>query len=299
MPVAKSAESPADQELTVMSEAEFALLREEEGARVVECDGRYWEVPFPGFYQPIHLLARFKADAFKRPTPFCWGYRAALLDEDAHLANGSVPVHLLANVDQFNEKNLIDCRRKDLRKSRRQVEFRRERDPSLLLEQGWDVFNSAQLRVPHGRPLTRDEYRLRIEQRVTDPRRIFIIGLVEGKLAGYLENFAVDGTIYTHELYVDTDQVRTGIGTGLYIEVIEMGTRSGIIRQVCYGHHCPERQGITTYKNTIGSVVQVPARVYMPALARTFMKMVRPHTHYRLTGMKPAPGVTNDLTLQA
>src|SRR5664280_2784820 len=136
MPVVEAAGGLSDPELLVLTEAEFESMREEEGARVVQCDGRYWEVVFPGFYQPVHWLARFRAAAVGRPALLCWGYRAALNDEDAHLANGSIPLHLLTHADQFTESGLVEFRRRDLRKCRREVELRRVRDPSLLLEQG-------------------------------------------------------------------------------------------------------------------------------------------------------------------
>ena len=289
MPVATAAGGLPDPELTVLTEAEFASMREEEGARVVQHDGRYWEVVFPGFYQPIHWLARFKAAAVRRPAIFCWGYRAALDDQDAHLANGSIPVHLLTHVEQFTESGLIESRRRDLRKCRREVEFRRVQDPSLLLEQGWGVFRSAQLRVPHGRPLTREDYQLRIERRASDQRRVFVVGLIDERLAGYMEAYAVDGVLYTHELFVATEFVRTGIGTGLYVETIEIGARAGTIHEVCNGIHAPERPGIKAFKDTLGSrVVRVPARVAMPAPIGAYIKARRPLTYYRLTGVEPA-----------
>lgn len=289
MPVEKVAGDLPDLELTVLTEAEFASMRQEEGAAVVERGGRYWEIPFPGFYQPIHWLARFRAADVGRPAVFGWGYRAALTDEDARLANGSIPLHLLTNVEHFTESGLNESRRRDLRRCRRQVEFRRVCDPSLLLEQGYGVFSSAQLRVPFGRPLTREEYLSRIEQRVSDPRRVFVAGLVDDRLAGYMEAYAVDGVLYTHEPFVATEHVRTGIGTGLYVETIEIGARARTIHEVCNGIHAPERPGITAFKDTLGStVVQVPARVAMPAPIGAFIKSRRPLTYYRLTGVKPA-----------
>lgn len=288
MPVAKAAGGLPDPELTVMTEAEFASMRAQEGATVVQRDGRYWEVPFPGFCQPIHWLARFRAAAVRRPRLFCWGYRAALTDEDAQLANGSVPVHLLANVENFTESLLRHGRRDDLRECRRQVELRRVRDPSLLLEQGYGVFRSAQLRVPFGRPMTQEDYQRRIERRASDQRRVFVAGLVDGRLAGYMESYAVDGVLYIHELFVATEFVRTGIGTGLYVETIEIGARAGTIREVSCGIHTPERPGITAFKDSLGStIVHVPARVAIPAPIGAYIKARRPLTYYRLTGVKP------------
>jgi hypothetical protein len=296
MPVAEATGGLSDPEVTVMTEAEFASMREGGGATVIERDGRYWETPFAGFYQPIHLLARFRAAALARfraaavwrPSRLCWGFRAALTDEDAHLANGSVPVHLLVHVEQFTEAGLNESRRRDLRKCDRQVELRRLRDPSLLLEQGYGVFRSAQLRVPYGRPVTQEEYLRRIEQRVLDQRRAFVAGLVDGRLAGYMDCYAVDGVLYLHELFVRTEYVHTGIATGLYVELIKIGARAGTIHDVHCGTHRPELPGITAFKVSLGAtIVQVPARVAIPTPIDAYIKARRSLTYYHLRGVKP------------
>ena len=259
---------------------------EEEGVRVIEHDGRYWVVS-RGFCQPIHWLARFRAAELRRPARTCWGYRAALVEEDAHFANGAIPLHLLTDAHQFTEGGMVEFRRRDLRKSRREVEFRRLRDPSLLLEQGWGVFSSAQLRVPFGRPLTREGYQRKVERRASDPRRVFVAGLIDGKLAGYAEAYAVEGVLYTHELFVATEFVQTGIATGLYVETMQVGRRAGTIREICNGIDLPERPGIRAFKNSLGSVlVQVPARVSIPAPLGAYVEARRPLAYYRLTGAK-------------
>ena len=136
--------------------------------------------------------------------------------------------------------------------------------------------------------MTQAEYLRHIEARVSDQRRVFVAGLIDGRLAGYMEAYAVDGVLYTHELFVATESVRTGIGTGLYVETIEIGARAGTIREVCNGIHAPERPGIKAFKDSLGStVVQVPARVAMPAPIGAYVKAKRPLTYYRLTGVKP------------
>ena len=288
VPDAGVAAVAARPELVVLTEAEYASMMEEEGARVIERDGRYWVVS-RGFCQPIHWLARFRAAEVRPPARFCWGYRAALADEDAHLANGSIPLHLLTNAQQFTEGGLVEFRRRDLRKCRREVEFRRLRDPSLLLEQGWGVFSSAQLRAPYGHPLTRASYQQRVAQRASDARRVFVAGLIGTTLAGYMEAYAVDGVLFTHELFVATEFVRTGIATGLYVETMQIGVRAGTIREICNGIDLPERLGIRAFKNSLGStLVHVPARVSILAPIGAYVKARRPLSYYRLTGEAPA-----------
>jgi hypothetical protein len=281
----------ADSALTVMSETELAALRADDGARVALRNDRYWYEIFPGFYQPIHLLARMKALDVARPTRLCWGYRAALRDEDARVANGSIPVHLLTDITGSTEDLLNRNRRRDLRRCRQEVELRRVRDPSLLVEEGYRVFMSAMERVAYWQPLTEVEYQRRAERRAADERRLIIAGLADGKLGGYLESYAVDGVLYTNELIVATEALRTGISTGLYVEAIEIGARAGTVHTVCVGLHTPEHPDLCTFKAGLGfRVVHVPARAVIPGPIGAFIRRRRPAAYYRLTGAVPAAG---------
>lgn len=273
-------------ELTVMTEDGLAALRREDGIHVRTRAGRQWEEIFRGFYQPIHLLARLRRSEIRRPTLACWGYRAALTDEDAGSANASMPVHLLSDVGHFTEAALSKGRMGDLRKCRREVEIRRERDPALLVDQGYSVFMSAQRRTDfYSRPATEPEFRLRMQQQVGDVRRLFVVGIVDGKLGGYLQSIAVDGVLYAHEIYVASEVMRTGIGTGLYVETISIAARSGAIEEACFGLHTPDAEGISAFKASIGiRLVDVPSRCVIPAPLDALIKARRPAAHYRLTG---------------
>lgn len=278
-------------DLTVMTQADLAAMRADEGMTVVRRGDRYWSAIFPGFYQPVHLLARLRAEDVQRPAKFCWGYRAALEESDAQRANGSMPVHLLAGVERFDERMMARLRRRDLRKCRGNVELIRLQDPSLIREQGYRVFRSAQDRVRYWPEMTNLQYRQRANLRVQDARRLFVAGLVDGKLGGYMESFAVDGVLYTHELIVATDAMHTGIGTGLYVETIEIAMRAGTVRDVCLGLDTPERPGLTEFKESLGfPVVHVPARSAIPAPISAYIRARRPAAYYRLTGLRQAEG---------
>jgi len=275
-------------ELTVMTEDGLAAFRREDGIRVRTRVGRQWEEIFRGFYQPIHLLARLRRVEIRRPTIACWGYRAALTDEDAGFANASMPVHVLSDVGHFTEAALGKGRMGDLRRCRREVEIRRELDPALLVDQGYAVFMSSQRRTDfYSRHATEAEFRLRMEQQVGDVRRLFVVGVVDGTLGGYLQSFAVDGVLYAHELYVASEYMRTGIGTGLYVETIAIAARSGAIEEVCFGLHTPDAAGISAFKASMGMrLVDLPSRCVIPAPLDALIKARRPAAHYRLTGRR-------------
>jgi hypothetical protein len=203
-----------------------------------------------------------------------------------------MPVHLLSDVPHFTEAVLSKGRMGDLRRCRREVEIRRVRDPALMVEQGYAVFMSQQRRTDfYSRPATEAAFKLRMADQVSDVRRVFVIGLVDGKVGGYLQSFAVDGVLYAHELVVASEAMRTGLGTGLYVETISIAARSGAIEEVCFGLHTPDAPGISAFKASIGmKVVHLPARCFIPAPLDAFIKRRRPAAHYRLTGRRPVDG---------
>lgn len=287
-------------ELTVMTEAGFAAMRVEEGARVVERNGRFWGETFSGFYQPIHQIATLRRSEIHRPTWRCWGYRAALAPEDAQTANGSIPVSLMTDVRGFTEGAFDRNRTRDLRRCRREVEIRRVFDLDIFIRDGWPVYLSARNRVASegsrvatGGTMDESEYRTAMAKRASDPRRLIVAGFVDGKLAGYIESYAVDGILYGRDLYVGTESMGTGIGTGLYLETILFGVRTNAVNQICLGPVLLNRPGITAFKRTLGfSTVAVPAHIAIPAPVGAFIRWRRPVVHYRLTGQSPGAPAT-------
>ncbi len=278
-------DSPAPGGLRILTEPEMAALRAEEGRHVVERGGRFWAAIFPGFYQPVHLLAPFAASEIARPTAACWGYRAALVPEDAGAANGSIPVHLMTGLDRFDEGHLAGDRRRDLKRSRQSIVFRRPDDPEMLEAHGYAVFRSAQDRLHYWPDLGEAAYRERIRRHVLDGRRLLIAGLIDGRIAGYMESFAVDGVLYTDDLIVATEALNTGISTGLYVEAIHAAIASGGVHSVCLGLETPDRPGLSAFKLGLRfPVVHVPARHAIPGPIDAFIRARRPAVHYRLTG---------------
>ena len=58
-----------DARLAMMTEAGVAEWLASDGVRVVEHRGRHWQEVVPGFFQPVHYLARFDADSARRSAP--------------------------------------------------------------------------------------------------------------------------------------------------------------------------------------------------------------------------------------
>ncbi|MEN8161630.1 MAG: hypothetical protein ABFS41_16290 [Myxococcota bacterium] len=274
-----------------MSPGMLAAMRAAEGDAVVQHGACHWRSAYPGFFQPVHLLERVRASAMRQPARLCWGFRAALPEAEAHRANASIPLHILADVRGFDETALCRNRRSDLRRSRRLVEFRQLESPALLFEQGHDVYMSAVRRLGHWPPLGQAAYRERLARRIVHGPRLLIAGLVEGRLRGYLDSYAIDDVLYTDQIFVATDALRTGIGTGLYVETLLAAARDGAIRDVCNSLHRPENPNLGHFKAGLGfRVVQVPARASIRAPMRQYLRTQRPATWYRLTGDRTVLG---------
>jgi len=272
------------------SAAALAALRAGEGDAVLLRSGCHWRSIYPGFFQPIHLLDRVRAADVRPPASLCWGYRAALPEAERGRANASIPLHLLGDVRAFDEASLSRNRRGDLRRSRRLVEFRRLESPDLLFEQGHAVFRSAASRLGHWRPLSEAAYRRRLARRLAHGPRLLIVGLVGGRLRGYLDSYAIGDVLYTDEIFVASHALRTGIGTGLYVETLLAAKREGI-RTVCNGLHRPESPNLTHFKAGLGfRVVPVPAFARIRPPVGAWLRSRHPSTYYRLTGDRSVLG---------
>jgi len=268
-----------------LSDADLAAMQAAEGDRIAVRRGTAWRSTFPGFFQPARLTAPLRLTDIGRPTLLCWGVRAALAPSDAADANATMPVYLLETPAGFAEGVLSRNRRSDLRRCRRLLTFRALHDTSLLDRQGHRVFMSAVRRLGYWRPMSEKAYRDRVARRMRHGHRLVVAGLLDGELAGYLDAYAAEGVLFPEEIFIATDALRTGIGTGLYVEVLARATAESGIREVCNGLHTPEDPDLCRFKESLGfHMVHLPARTRIPAPIRAWIRASRPATYYRLTG---------------
>lgn len=270
--------------LRSMPERAWAELLRQEGARVISHRGRYWEEVPRGFYQPVHWLARLNVEEATRPRALLWGFRAALNESEA---NGSVPVYLLSDVQGYDMQSFSSNRRNHLRRCRKRVELVQLSGPALLEAQGHAVVASALERTEHETLPSKEAYIKSVTKRPFDEYRLVLAGLIEGKLGGYLDGYAVDGTAYIEQVYIATSALSTYLGTGLVYDFVQACRRSGEIREVVYGLHSREDEALGVFKEGMGfSVVQVPAKVQVQPLVARMLRWRYPHKYYRLTGRK-------------
>jgi hypothetical protein len=275
----------AESFLISLTEQEHATWLAERGRKVICNKGRYWLETYPGFYSATHSMAKMSAQEATRPSTFCWGFRTSLNDMDAEKANGSIPLHLLTDIDNYTLQTRSPRCRNKLRNLRKQVRIVELNKSDLLLNQGYDVLCSAHARNGYGSLSKRSEYQKDIEKYYDAGHGLVIGGLVDGNLGGYLTSYAVGTTAYVDEVFLDTQYLRTNISLGLFFEWMQICRRSKPIRQVVHGLHAREATGLCRHKEELGlSVVQVPTRIWFAPLTNRIVKQLRPHAYYRLTG---------------
>jgi hypothetical protein len=271
--------------LTPISEPDRAAWLHDQGRKVVCHRGRYWTTTPAGFYHPVHHLARMTAEQATRPTPFCWGYRTTLADDQAHAANATLPVHLLPGMDDYDLQALSPRRRNKVRNSRKQVTFIEFLGPDLLYEQGYEVVLSAHKRTSYGKLPSPAEFRQQIAAFFQPRRGLILGGLVDGRLCGFMTSYAVDATAYVDDVFLRNACLKSNIGIGLFFEWVQACRRSGRIREVVHGLHAREDASLCEFKEGLGlTVVHLPVRIWFAPLTETLVRIKRPHAYYRLTG---------------
>ncbi len=274
-----------DATIKSLTEAEMAFWLKERGSFVVNHRGRYWLGGPPGFFQAVDWLARMDSEEATRPKAWCWGFRTPLCEKDAHLANATLPVHLMKDIEGYGMDSLSSRQRNKVRNCQKRVEFVQILQPDLLHEQGYEVVLSAQKRNGYGKVLTLRQYRKDIRHYFNPSRSLVLGGLIDGKLGGYIVSHAVGSTAYVDQIHLATESLHTNIGLGLFFEWMQVCQRSGIIREVVHSPHVPENAGLTRHKKELGfSVTHIPTRVWFMPMAEEFIRKRRPHAYYRLTG---------------
>lgn len=281
--------SASEAALHNLTENELAAWRRSEGKRVVQRRGRWWEEAKPAFYQAIHWMARHRQNEVERPTTFCWGFRTTLQGEDADAANGWLPAHVLSDVAGYDVDALPRKRRNKLRKCWKLTEIVQVTEPMLLRDQGYEVRCSVAERLKIWAPPSREKYSSSLDDYVGNPHRLVLAGLRrDGKLGGYLDGFAVDGTGYIDHVYLDSVALSTEVGTGLVFEFVQACRRSGQVREVVYGLDVPSNTSLKEFKVKMGfPVVRAPASIWLLPPAGALIRWRRPEVYYRLTGLMP------------
>lgn len=268
-----------------LDEAELAGWERARGRCVVELAGRHWAAIAPGFYQPLHVLARFRASEIRRPQPLAWGWRAVLDPADRALANASLPVHVLPDLRGYALERLQPRRRQQIRKALREVDVVALDDPSAVVEQGFAVAMEAQARNPEVTVAKRAGFERWVEAFMA-PRRGLVLGcLRHDRLLALCFSYAVDGVNYEHMTYVGEAGLPHNLALCLFHTKVLIAQRTTGVSTIVNGLHARENPNLCEFKARQGLVIEhVPSRLAIQPLAGLALRRWRPNQYYRLTG---------------
>lgn len=270
--------------LSPISEADYARYLGQEKKGIIEHHGRFWKKHALGFYHPIHYMARMNNKEATRPANLCWGFRTTLCDSDAPLANGTLPVHILSDLENYDLSSIKQSRRTVLRKCWKLVEIVDVKEPGLLLEQGYEVVLSDYGRHKYGRLPSREEY-LETIRRFFDWGFPVVAGLREGKLGGFAVGCAIGETAYIEEIQIHSDFLKDNLASGLTYEIGQICKRSPGVKELVHGLHAREKESLCYLKEDLGFKVRhIPSRVWFAPFCEGIIRQRRPHAYYRLCG---------------
>ncbi len=274
----------------VMQEADLARWLRAGGASIVEHAGRHWQRVVPGFYQPIHFLARLRAVEVVRPRLFCWGQRAVLAEADAMLANATLPIYVLPDLAGYSLRRLDGRRRNAINKAARTVDLIALDQPDIILEQGPAILREAAARNPRNSGVAAERFADWVRAGFDRPGPVFLAMVRDGTLLGFSVGFAVEGAAYYHQHFIADAARSLNLDRFSFHAKAVMAQRTPGIHTLANGLHVPENEGLTDFKESQGLVVAAyPTRAVIQPLVGRLLQRYRPCQYYRLTGYRQPP----------
>jgi hypothetical protein len=276
--------------MKAMSAEELAHSLRARGIKTSKHNDYHWKQTAPGFYEPLHWMARLSSHQATRPSPLSWGFRASINDHDQNHANGAIPLYTLPSLKNYEEKNLSSNRRNRLRRCRKQVQIAQITDAGILRNHGYAILASATKRTGHASLVSEQSYIAEInllEDELSRQSRFVLGGWIDGKLGGYITGFACDGIAYLDETVIATEAMPSCIGIGLLFEFIQACRRSEDVLILVNGLHSREDSELHSFKQSFGfQVERIPAIIQMNSIARKIIRKRFPDKYYRLTGVE-------------
>ena len=151
-----------------------------------------------------------------------------------------------------------------------------------MKEQGYNVYCSQINRIKYQKPVSIDTYKKHLD---TLNNHLWIVGIINGKVAGYISGYAVNKTAHIDQLFTSTEDLKTNIVTGLYFYFVQVCRRSEVINEVNSGLHFPEVPSLCNFKQRLGfNLKYIPAKVRINPILKYVLKIIKPNAFYRLTG---------------
>lgn len=274
-----------DATFPLMSEADLGRWLVAGGATVVERQGRFWQRIVPGFYQPLHFLARLKAAEIACPRLWCWGQRAVLSEADVGQANATLPIYVLPELATYDSRRLDGRRRNAINKAARIVDLVVLDRPDILLRQGLPIVHEAAARNRRNAGVVDRRFAAWIAAGFDQPGPVFLAMLMGVTLVGFSVGYAIEGVAYYHQHFIADAARSLNLDRFSFHATALMAQRTAGIHTLANGLHVPESEGLTDFKASQGLVVTgYPSRALIQPLVGQLLRRYRPSQYYRLTG---------------
>lgn len=270
--------------LPVLDEAACVAWRLARGQSVVEHRGRYWWQSRPGFFQPVHHMARFRLAEATRPRPWCLGFRAMLAEEEGR-ANGALAIHRLSEPRSYDIGRLSPPRRQQIRRALRDFDVVALDAPDILLDQGYALGQEARARNAEIHLPEPAAFRREVETYLDPPRGLILAAVRGDRLLGFTLTFAVGRTAYNDSVYVGEEGLAKKVPVCLFHAFASLVARAPGVDELMHGFHIRENGGLNEFKRRVGlEIVRLPARVWLFPGLDHLLRTYRPDKYYQVTG---------------
>lgn len=271
--------------LPMLREADLARWMSARGARIVEARGRYWNEVVPGFFQPLHYLARFAPRELVAPRRLCWGMRAVLTEAEAERANVVLPVHVMPDLPTYSVDRLDRRRRQEVKKAERAVDVVVLHRPDRLIADGFPLVLEATARNSRNRAVAKPRFAAWLEAAFGGPGPVVLAMLQGESLLGFSFLFAIDGIAYAHQAFIGDAGRRLHLDLLCFHIEAQIAQRTPGVHTLVNGLHARENEGLCSFKKRQGLVVaDYPSLTSLHPAADTMLRYLRPNQYYRLTG---------------
>lgn len=272
-------------QLPMLREADLARWMSARGARIVEARGRYWNEVVPGFFQPLHYLARHHLHEIVSPRRFCWGMRAVLHEAEREQSNVVLPVHVMPDLKDYSLERLDRRRRQEIKKAMRAVDLVILDRPDRLIADGFPLVREATARNPRNRAIAEQHFAAWLEAAFAGPGPIVLVMLQGESLLGFSFLFAIDGISYAHQAFIGDAGRRLHLDLLCFHAEASIAQRTANVHTLVNGLHARENEGLCSFKKRQGLIVaDYPSLTTLHPAAGTMLRYLRPHQYYRLTG---------------
>lgn len=236
--------------------------------------------PVDAVWQPVDLLRPVGSLPPRRMTLPSLGCLAL----SPSRGRTTLPIAVIPDVQSYDRSRLSTGRRKTLRSVRHRWAAEILDDPSVLLEQGFDVIANGAARTGQILDASADAFRRRIRREWEHGPGVTVTVSQSGRLGGFVSAHAIGTRGYFDTVAIHDWALPDGPGTLLYWKTIEALRELGV-QEIVTGWWTPELPSLAAFKRSMGVRIEHrPAETRIKSVLLAAARVGRPATYRRLGG---------------